>query len=202
MSALGQLFEDFGTLTPTLAPEDKTEYVEADLEGQRLEAFENGYKAGWDDAIKAQSDEQTRISSGFGQHLQDLSFTYHEACGQVLNAMTPLLDEMVNVLLPGIAKATLGAHIVDKLQDMSREIGTMEVLIAVSPANHEAVSRLLESDFGFPLQVVDDPTLAAEQADIRFGKTEKQIDLSDLVKSVSEAVEGFAYDNRRKLANG
>lgn len=202
MTALRQLFEDFGGAAPTTAVETAPAFNEADLEGQRLEAFENGFKAGWDDAIKAQSDDKTRISSAFGQHLQDLSFTYHEACSQVMNAMTPLLNEMVNVLLPGMARATIGAHIVEKLQEMSREIGALEVQIAVSPSNVEAVSGLLEEDFGFPVRLVEDSTLADEQADIRFGKTEKQIDLGELVRSVSEAIAGFAHENQRKLANG
>ncbi|WGW04339.1 FliH/SctL family protein [Tropicibacter oceani] len=202
MTALRQLFEDFGGAAPTVPVETAPAFNEADLEGQRLEAFENGFKAGWDDAIKAQSDDKTRISSSFGQHLQDLSFTYHEACSQVMNAMTPLLNEMVNVLLPGMARATIGAHIVEKLHEMSREIGTLEVQIAVSPGNVEAVSGLLEEDFGFPVRLIEDSTLADEQADIRFGKTEKQIDLGELVRSVSEAIAGFAHENQRKLANG
>ncbi|MFZ7091162.1 ABC transporter ATP-binding protein [Primorskyibacter sp. 2E233] len=203
MTALRRMFEDFGNATPASAPvEVSVEFNEADLEGQRLEAFENGFKAGWDDAIKAQADDKTRISSAFGQHMQDLSFTYHEACSQVLNAMTPLLNEMVNVLLPGMARATIGAHVVEKIQELSREIGTLEVQIAVSPVNVEAVAGLLDVDFGFLVRVIEDSTLAEEQADIRFGRTEKQIDLGDLVNSVAEAVQGFAHENRRKIANG
>ncbi|MFW2543200.1 ABC transporter ATP-binding protein [Primorskyibacter sp. 2E107] len=196
------MFEDFGDVAPKAEVRSEAAFDEADLEGQRLEAFENGFKAGWDDAIKAQADDKARISSSLAQNLQDLSFTYHEATNQVLDAMTPLLNEMVNVLLPQMARATIGTHVVEKLQEMAKEIGSVEVNIAVSPTNVESVKQLLDGDFGLPLVVVEDSTLADEQADIRFGQTEKQIDLGDLVSSVSEAVEGFAHDNRRKLANG
>lgn len=202
MSALSDLLEDFAQTAAPVAAASAPVFNEADLEGQKLEAFENGYRAGWDDAVKAQSDDSSRISSAFGQHLQDLSFTYHEAYSQVMNAMTPLLDEMVAALLPEMARATLGHHIVEQLQGMAQEIGALEVIVAVAPANVAAVSPLLEGEFSFPIQLVEDDTLAEEQADIRLGNTEKQIDLGDLIASVSEAVEGFAHDNRRKIANG
>ncbi|MGP6089157.1 ABC transporter ATP-binding protein [Antarctobacter jejuensis] len=206
MTMLADLLEDFGSvsLVGTAGPSQPAEpaFSEAELEGKKLEAFEKGYRAGWDDAVKAQSDDRTRISSAFGQHLQDLSFTYHEAYTQVMNAVTPLLDEMVASLLPEMARATLGHHIVEQLQTLSREIGHMEVVVAVAPGKIEAVTPLLEADFGFPIQLVADDTLSEEQADLRFGQTERQIDLGDLIAAVSEAVQGFAHDNRRKMNNG
>jgi len=206
MSNLDSLLEDFGSAPVTRAVK-KTEPAnpvmsEADIEGKKLEAFEKGYRAGWDDAVKAQSDDHTRISSAFGQHLQDLSFTYHEAYTQVMNAVTPLLNEMVASLLPAVARETLGHHIVDHLQAKSREIGTMQVVVAVSPEKLDSVTPLLDRDFGFPIDLISDETLNEEQADIRFGQTERQIDLSDLIASVAEAVEGFAHDNRSKMKHG
>ena len=207
MSALAELLEDFGVKAKAAGPAAQPEpseprITEAEIEGQKLEAFEKGYRAGWDDAVKAQSDDRTRISSAFGQHLQDLSFTYHEAYTQVMNAVTPLLDEMVRSLLPEMARQTLGHHIVQQLQAMSLEIGRMDVVIAVHPNRVEAVKPLLEQDFGFPICLTPDDSLAEEQADIRFGATERQIDLSDLATSLAEAVAGFAHDNQRKMKHG
>ncbi|WP_421905935.1 ABC transporter ATP-binding protein [Mameliella sp.] len=207
MSAIAELLEDFGAKAKAAAPaapQESTEprITEAEIEGQKLEAFEKGYRAGWDDSVKAQSDDRTRISSALGQHLQDLSFTYHEAYTQVMNAVTPLLDEMVRSLLPEMARQTLGHHIVQQLQAMSLEIGRMDVEIAVHPDRVEAVKPLLDQDFGFPIRLSADDSLAEEQADIRFGATERQIDLSDLAASLAEAVAGFAHDNQRKMKHG
>ena len=202
MTRLAAFLEDFGAGTAIVHGEPGQTISEAELEGRRLEAFEEGYRAGWDDAIKAQSDDRSRISSALGQHLQDLSFTYHEAYAHVMNAMAPLLDEIGRVVLPEIARSTLGAHIMAELQRAAQEVGTLEVVIAVSPANAEAVAPLLESGFGFPVRLETDETLAEEQADIRFADSERQVDLGALIASVREAVEGFTYENRRKLANG
>ena len=201
MTTLANFLEDFAAAPATQATVE-TGLSEAEVEGQRLEAFENGYKAGWDDAIKAQSDDTTRISSAFGQHLQDLSFTYQEAYAQVLKAMTPLLEEMANVVLPSLARDSLGQHIAEELRGMAQRIGHLDVVIAVAPANRQAVAALLDGDFAFPVKLVEDDTLAEEQADIRFGETEAQIDLTDLVQDARDAIAGFAHDARRKAANG
>ncbi len=200
---LRHFLEDFGTpSTARTARTDGPALDESEVEAQKLESFEAGYRAGWDDAVKAHAEDHTRVSSAFGQNLQDLSFTYHEAYSQVVTAMTPLLEEMVNVLLPQIARDGLGQHIVTQLKDMAREVGSFEVVIAVAPVNAPAVAALLEEDFGFPLRLQEDDTLGEGQADIRFGETEKQIDLSDVLRTVSEAVQGFAHENRRQRANG
>ncbi len=205
MTELQDLLEDFGCAVPEVNAAsilDASSVSEAELEGQKLESFEKGYRAGWDDAIAAQADDRTRISSALGQHLQDLSFTYHEAYGQVLASLTPLLSELVETFLPQVARATIGMHIAEHLEKLTADIANCEVEIAVSPDNMEAVAPHLEGSFGFPIKLVTDDTLANEQADIRFGDQERQIDLGDLAKSVNEAVQGFAHDNQRKVNNG
>ncbi len=198
---LSGFLDDFGAPRVTAAA-TQPQISDEDLESQRLESFENGYRAGWDDAIKAQSDDRTRISSAFGQHLQDLSFTYHEAYAQVMNAMSPLLEDMVRILLPELARQTLGVHIVERIEAEARALGALKVIVAVSPDNMEAVGPLLEGEFNFPVELVADDTLTTEQADLRFGETEKQIDLTSLLASAREAVEAFAHDNRRTVAHG
>ncbi len=180
----------------------QTRMSDDEVETLKLSAFEEGYRAGWDDAIKAQSDDRTRISSDFAQNLQDLSFTYHEAYSQVLNAMTPLLDDIVRSVLPKIAHEALGLHILEQLKAQSRAIGALGVEIVVSPENAEAVAGLLDQDFGFPLRVTEDETMAAGQADIRFGESEQQIDLSEVLTDVSAALQGFMHENRKKVVNG
>ena len=203
MSLFANLLEDFGTPGAGPSAEPAAPRIsETEIEGAKLEAFEKGYKAGWDDAVKAQSDDRTRISSAFGQHLQDLSFTYHEAYSQVMSAVAPILNEMAGTVLPQIARATLSQHIADQLDALTQEIGALGVVIAVAPSRVEAVQGLLQQDFGFPIELAADETLNEDQADIRFGETERQIDLGELIAAVAEAVEGFTHDNQRKIAHG
>ena len=59
MTGLAAFLEDFGAARaggrPSVAVPD-----EGALEAAKLEGFDGGYRAGWDDAIKAQSDDQSR----------------------------------------------------------------------------------------------------------------------------------------------
>ena len=201
MTRLAEVLEDFGSAVATPATPAAL-HDDGAIEAARLEGFDTGYRAGWDDAIKTQNDDHARIASDFAQNLQDLSFTYHEAYSQVLNGISPLLEDVVGKLLPGTLRDTLGLHISDQLGAMAREIGALEVQIAVAPGNAETVTPLIEQDFGFPLTLVEDDTLPDGQADIRFGETEKQIDLSGLLSDVAQAVQGFVHDNRRKNSHG
>ncbi len=77
------------------------------IEESKLASYEQGYKAGWDDAAAALAEDQTRIRADLARNLQQLSFTYQEARSHILKAVEPLLEEMVGRLLPDMARETL-----------------------------------------------------------------------------------------------
>lgn len=201
MSGLADYLDDFGE--PSLGAEPAEPALDpAEVETRRLEAFEEGYRAGWDDSVKAQADDSSNLSSTFAQHLGDLSFTYQEAYTAIMGAIGPLLDEMIAKLLPEIARQSLGGHITEQLAALAHEIGRRDVVIAVAPGRRDAVAPLIEGDFAFPVAIVEDDTLGADQADIRFGETERQIDLADMLTAFTAMVEGFSDENGRKIVNG
>ena len=105
MTSLALYLEDFGT--PISGQTAAVISVEM-LETERLESFDKGYRAGWDDAIKAKSDEGAQFADGVAQSLQDLSFTYHEVHAQILSNLGPLFEEILQKLLPLLARETLG----------------------------------------------------------------------------------------------
>lgn len=53
MTSLSSYLEDFGTPVIGGGPASVSDET---LETERLEAFDKGYRAGWDDAIKAKTD--------------------------------------------------------------------------------------------------------------------------------------------------
>lgn len=72
----------------------------------------------------------------------------------------------------------------------------------MAPGRRDAVAPLIEGDLAFPVAIVEDDTLGADQADIRFGETERQIDLGDMLTAFTAMVEGFSDENGRKIVNG
>lgn len=197
--SIAHLLEDFGTAR------QKSSVVslsDVDFEEEKLEAFENGYTAGWDDAVKSQSEDQTKVSSDFARNLQDLSFTYHEAHSHVIKAMNPLLQQIVEAVLPEVAHKTIGLRVVEQLREMARGQAGQTVEIRVAPANVAAMEKLIDQELAFPVGVSEDPALGEGQAYMRFGTSERQIDLDEVLAGIGQAVAGFFHETKKEKKNG
>lgn len=195
--AITHLLEDFGDLART--EEKSLTFSPEGLEDQRLEAFEQGYQAGWEDAIKAQSDERNHISAELARSLQDLSFTYHEALAAFTSAMRPMLEQLVTSVLPQMAHASLGANVAEQLNELTRAHGGQEVLIRISPTDCNAVSTLLAEQISFPFELVSDPQLAAGQVEMRVGTVERQLDMAEVLQGVADATAGFFHETDKEM---
>ncbi len=184
------LLEDFGALasgTPILL-------TDVSLEEYRLAAFEAGYQAGWDDAVKAQQDIAASVSADFAQNIRDLSFTYQEAHAGILGSMRPLVSKMVETVLPQLAKDTLGAHVAEILNDLVEIHGRQPVQIMTSPDGRELLASMLPQDVAFPVEVTGESTLSEGQVHIRFGQAaEHEIDMKALLSKIQTAVAGFFH---------
>ena len=198
MSSIAHLLEDFGHSLTQSAPQ----ISEDDMESIRLEGFENGYKAGWEDALKSQKDTTQRISEEFARNLQDLSFTYHEAQSQVMQSMAPLLQDLVDTILPGIVRETVGFRVVEQLTEMARDSAAQTIEIATSQADFDTIQSLLNQDFGFPVEARVDDTLAEGQVFLRMAQEERQIDMDAVMTGIRDAVTGILEDTERTLSHG
>jgi len=172
------------------------------LEEQRLEAFEQGYKAGWDDAAAAQSDDQSRVAADFARNLQELSFTYHEARGQILGALEPLLKEMVSKVLPKLARETLSQTIVDEILSVADVQTKAGIQVVISPANGPALEQLIQTQDNLDITIIEEPSMADGLAYLRFADTEKQVDLDSVLSSFSQSVEGYFEQQVKVAVNG
>lgn len=193
---ISHLLEDYGSL----APEKPVTITEDSLEEQKLEAFEKGYQAGWDDCLKAQLDDAKRVSTDLAQNLHELSFTYQEAYSALQNSLTPLLQQMVQVVLPRAAHATLGARITELLGELAADHGRQPVEIVSAPASVVAVEQMIAPDLPLQVTVSEEPSLAEGQVFIRIGETEREIDLSEVLAEIDRSVAGFIEENQKDVA--
>lgn len=162
-----------------------------DLEEQKLAAFEEGYTAGWDDAIAAQDAEAARVRADLAQNLQDLAFTYAEAHRNMMQALEPLLSDMVGKVLPDISRQALGPTIVELLMPAARDIASLPVELTVSEQTRHVVEPLVTGLGGLQVRVVTDPLLGPGQAFLRFAEKETRVDLDAVVQAISRAVTAF-----------
>ncbi len=194
--SISHLLEDFGAY----ARGTPISLTDVSLEEQRLEAFEKGYQAGWDDSVKAQADDSRHITADFARNLQDLSFTYHEAHAAAMNSLEPLLRQMVEVVLPKVARETLGARLTEVLGDLAKTQGTGPIELVTATANVTALEGILSDDPAMPMTIIEEESLADGQVFIRFGNTEHEIDLTQVLEGLDLAVTGFFEENRKEIA--
>ncbi|MBC7142573.1 MAG: flagellar biosynthesis protein [Rhodobacteraceae bacterium] len=171
--------------------DDRVELGQAELEECRLAAYEQGYTAGWDDAVAAQDGEIARLRADLGRNLEDLSFTYHEAHSHVLRTLEPLLHDMVTKVLPAIARESLGQMVLDHLRPMAKDLADQPVTLVANPANRELLENLVVAEAAFPLTFREEPSLGDGQVYLRLGEAESRIDLDGVISAISAAVSAF-----------
>ncbi|MRU15468.1 flagellar biosynthesis protein [Roseovarius sp. A21] len=187
---ISHLLEDFSALTDG----EPVAITDVALEEEKLAAFEKGYQAGWDDSTKAASDESGHISAEFAQTLQDLSFTLHEAQAAALRSLKPLLDQMVEAVLPKLAQDSLGERVREILDDFLDRQEPAPVSILAAPETAPALEALIEGQDPLPVTVTAEPTMTEGQLRLHFGSAEREIDTKAVLADISKAIEAYYAD--------
>lgn len=186
--------ENFDTIAPAVTvagiPGTVPHETMADIEEARLQSFEKGYKAGWDDAAAAHSDEQTHISSELGRNLQDMSFTYHEAHAALVREIEGLLRGVFDKILPGTRGLALSELILSRVVAATRSAG-LAAEVTVAPDMVSRVNDLLSGEAALPVRIAAEASLAEGQAYLRLGATEEAIDVDAVLSELSDVVDRF-----------
>ena len=172
------------------------EAAEAEIEELRLAAYEQGYAAGWDDAVSAQNAEVALLRADLGRNLGEMSLAYHDARRHVLGTLEPLLHEMVTKVLPAIAHQTLGQIILEQLRPAAETMSSAPITVTVAPANREAVEKLLTVQTGLPITVREEPMLGEGQAFLKLATSEIRVDLGEVITTIAAAVAAFFHTEK------
>lgn len=168
------------------------------IEDQKLQAFEAGYQAGWDDAIKAQTEEKAKIAADLSQNLLDMSFTYHEALSKLTTSLEPAISKIMDKLLPRLVSESLCAHIMEQINMVLSDNSEKPIKIVVAPRNLNAVLEILDDRIPAPFELVGEEALGEGQAFIRFGHTESEINLDMLIDEASKAMRAFFHESAQE----
>lgn len=163
----------------------------ASVEENRAAAWEQGYRAGWDDSEAAHMQNGNRVRAELEQNLMTLDFTWQEARAHILGAMEPLLQEIVSRLLPDLARETLGPILVGQLMPMVAEASEHPANLTLHPAARPQVEALLSRRPGLLFEISEDPGLGESQVFLRLGAREVSINLSRVTESIIRSVQDF-----------
>lgn len=196
---ISQLLQDFGKYhgsgpDPILS--------DATLEEHQLEAFEQGYQAGWDDSARAHAEDQTHVSAELAAALQQLSFTHHDAQAQVLRSLRPLFSQIAEKLLPEMARASLPLMVAEQLSSLLDGQKDQRLQLTVSPADHAAILAVTQDYGNYAIKLLSNPAFARGQVEFSIGSEECGFDLSQVVSEVKNALEAFIHEAERKATHG
>ncbi|MGD1882413.1 MAG: ABC transporter ATP-binding protein [Paracoccaceae bacterium] len=187
---LSNMLEDFGgELAEEVSPQSIASSEQ--LEEEKLKSFDTGYRAGWDDAVKAQTDINRHIAADLAANLQEISFTYHEVRASLTRELEQVLRPVIDNLLPGAAHAALGAKVIETVKVLGRAAMDCDIEVVVAPASKEPVARMLEDDLDAPFQLTAEEDLSEGQVFIRIGAQERELNVDKVLSETQEAVAAF-----------
>lgn len=198
--SLAHRYSEFSSAEPDVADSDMGS-VDANADAN-LESFENGYQAGWQDAVVALEAEQRKISADFAQNLQDMTFTYQEARGKLLTSLKPVLEAIMVKLIAGTLEASLRSHLVEQIHDLLDESTEHAIEFVVSPKNVEFVEALLNQQLNVPFLLKSEASLGEGQIFLKADQTERLIDMDELSKNISNSLASFFQQSVEVPNNG
>jgi flagellar assembly protein FliH len=174
-----------------------------DLEDARLAAFEQGYKAGWDDAVATQSDDAAQQRALVARAVAALRADQEAARQHVLAALRPLIESIVSVVLPVAAREALPTLVADAVIPYADLATDVPVDLVVNPASAAAAgSVLLEAGAGPSLRIVEDPAVGEGQAFLRHGASETRIDVDAALSRVARVFAEYFAQSRKEQSHG
>jgi flagellar assembly protein FliH len=173
-----------------------------ELEEVKLASFEQGYSAGWEDAVAAQNAETTRLRGDLGNNLRQISLSYEEARRHILEALEPLLSDVLAKVMPKVAQDTLPHIVSEHLKPFFATIAAAPVTITCSPVALPQIRDLLDNHSSLPLQFIAEPSLSERQVYLSTDKIEQRIDLDGVIQAISAAIAAYYRIEISEHGNG
>jgi flagellar assembly protein FliH len=166
-------------------------FTEATLEEHQLEAFEQGYQAGWEDSAKAHAEEGLRINQELMTTMQDWSFTFRDAQTQLLASLKPLFQQISDTLLPALAEAGKPHLLAEQLTALAQQNLGETIKMQLSSDDLPALERHLKNDQSFAVSMSADPSVNPGEFRISVGSEERIVDINQVISSVQDALEAM-----------
>ena len=172
------------------------------LEAERLEAFDKGHAAGWEEATATAESAAAERGQALDSRLEELAFTFHEARAHVMRGLGPLLDAIVRSAVPRILHETLAARLTELFTKFAEDAADAEIQILAPPGEAAGVAATLDGRARFPLSIREDDTLAPGTFHVRLGERARELNLDALETALAGALEALDTINEETLSNG
>ncbi|WP_128254860.1 hypothetical protein [Falsirhodobacter deserti] len=172
---------------------DASEVVVTDaaaLEDVRREARAAGRAEAEAEMAASAEQAEREIAETLSRSLQDMAFAWHGAREQMMQALDPLLRQILNTVLPPMAAAALAPAVADAVLPLAQSATGQPLRLLLHPEDHAAILPRLP-DAGFPLVVQTDAAVARGSALIADGLSETLVDPAGAANAILAALDDF-----------
>ncbi len=178
--------EDFAQLGASIP----SSLTPADTKVIEQKSFDEGYRDGWNDAFEEARNEDSKARSDIANALQELGFTYFEARQHIMGSFKPLLQAMMDSVLPHASHASLIPFVQQEMTKLA-EMVEPPVKVACAPANVAQLQDMLKQVAGAPVKIVPEETLTSFQVQLRYADGFSSVDTQQAVERIQAAIEEF-----------
>ncbi len=193
--SVAHLYEDF-------APQRMVGGVDAAVAEKvadaKLQSFEDGYSAGWEDALEAQQSSAAQLSAALIEAAKDAALTRDEVFENFLTVTRPLLEAIVTKVVPSAARDALAAHILEIVDAHLNTVADAPINIAVHPSLEHGIAKTLAGKLPDNARITSAPDLTESQVIVSLAQDEHQIDLDRIIAEIQEAVAAFFHSAQKE----
>lgn len=150
----------------------------------RETAFEEGYAAGWQDALEHMRNEDALRRIAAEEALQQVSFSYAEAHQALSEAFLGLTDAMLSKVLPRAAAMALPDRVATELADLVARHTHCQVHITCAPTARAMLEPLAATRPDLQITVEAEPSFSDGQVDLRMGAEAREINFDALLDAL------------------
>lgn len=185
MTVVSNLLEDFSNSTSDGSETgDDTE----PMEDVKLAAFEDGYRAGWDDALAAQREAGKLISETTRDILAAATLTREDAVTAIGKGACDLLGAVIDKIFTEHRAKALTAQVIAAVETRLRKAGDAPIVIAAAPELASELSQVVGPLFEAELTFRPDEALPADEVEIKVADAAYLIDHDALHFEISEII--------------
>jgi len=179
MTQLAQIFEDF--------QRDSIADIRGDLDagqsdgGAQLSSYEDGYRSGWEDAVKSNNLQVASQADSIAQVLADLDSQRSRVSAQLTGIFVQITQKMcTHLLAETIDDVTLSAAVKHIRQGL-KQTAASKLDLSVSPDQYDFFKNAIQDD---SMTLSIDRSLEAGKALISAHDEKVEIDATNIAKEV------------------
>jgi flagellar assembly protein FliH len=155
------------------------------------DGFDQGYKAGWEDATARISEENGQIGETLADGLRAVMQTREEVTRDVLDALEPLLRDLFDKVLPHGARRSFVPILVQEAERAIEDASNLSILVA--PEDVAALEALIERSERLHgvVTVKGEAALSLSQALLQWRGGERRVDLEAVLSDLDAALDAF-----------